>query len=353
VPRVAGSAEVEDGRIVERSWEAAQAWCNFVLFRPGSLPAGAEVRAPTLRPEAPPGRGNGDHSQRAPWTATNRASHRCTIAWPEARVRVKQFLYDWAPPAFDHPSLWKSEVRPFVAGERIGWLGVDYRGCAAASLHVHRTMIEVAVERGAATDEDLIAICRGLRCVSRSACERIDATPLAALAYAHRHPDPIIDVPVGYYRHRRDAAHALLHAFVPRAPSDVPPHLPGARIAARLAARYPVDSVFRIGERRARLGVDWVFRRAGDADTTLRLLATEDRVARPVAWPPEREPQPGRTETVAVGGVAVHHAWADERYGPHEAVWADAGETLVLLARPRTDANATWFRGLLDATLAG
>lgn len=59
---------------------------------------------------------------------------------------MKQFLYDWAPPAFDHPCLWKSHNEPFEVGKNIGWLGTDYRKAHAAAVSIDRTTIELSTE---------------------------------------------------------------------------------------------------------------------------------------------------------------------------------------------------------------
>ncbi|MHC4957690.1 MAG: hypothetical protein ACYTGN_04885 [Planctomycetota bacterium] len=325
-------------------WDAAQQCCNFVLFRPERLPEGAVVLGESLRREAEPGR-TGNEVGRSPWTETNRAAHRCMVVLPSGRVRVKQFLYDWAPPAFDHPALWKTEVQPFVAGRRIGWLGTDYRGRAGASLHARRTMVELSVESGDVADADLAAILRGLRAVSEDAGVRIDATPLALLSYAHRHPDPVVTVPVGYFRHHRSGAGLRLHASAGKA---APPGLRGAEVARRLAEHCAVDSVFLVGPPEAPVEVDWVLRDPTQADTSMRVLATARDGPHAIASPPDREPQPCRTSVREVGSTLVHCAWADDRYGPHEAVWTRRETTFMLLARPRPDRTTAWFAALLD-----
>jgi hypothetical protein len=326
------------------AWEDAQAWCNFVLLRPDDLPGDAAIERPTLRPEAPPGRAGGDDAGRATWTATNRAAYRCVVATPRARIRVKQFLYDWAPPAFGHPALWKTEVRPFEADGRIGWLGADYRGRPAATLHAHRTMVELSLEAGDADDEEFESICRGLRPVAAEACRRIDATPLAALAYAHRHPDPVVTVPVGYFRHHRSSEQGGLHA---RLPANAPDGLPGANTAARLATRFPIDSVFLVGPADEPREVDWVLRAPGEPDTALRLLATRGEGPHGIADPPELDAQPCETSGCVVGAARVQCAWVDARHGPYEAVWTWHDETHMLLARPRPHTNRKWFAALL------
>src|SRR5258708_5427454 len=96
-------------------WSEAQTWANFILMKPMILPAGGEIVDLSVRPEAPPGRtkGGDQKEQRPDWTNSNRASHRFEVLSRDGRIRAKQFLYDWAPPAFDHPSLWRSTPKGF------------------------------------------------------------------------------------------------------------------------------------------------------------------------------------------------------------------------------------------------
>ena len=138
VPKVAPSIESPEAEIRGMSWEESQEWCNFVLMKPTLLPEGVSLETAEMRPESPPGRRDGPKDSRLPsWTLSNRACHRCVLAGKERRVRIKQYLYDWAPPAFDCPCLWLSPVvRHFFVGNDVGWLGTDFRGLAGASLNL-------------------------------------------------------------------------------------------------------------------------------------------------------------------------------------------------------------------------
>ena len=349
-PRTASSIDAPEARVRPTSWDDAQEWCNFVLLRPAGLPSGWETEQPMLRAEAPPGRLDSDRQGRSPWTTHNRSSCRCVGATASGRVRMKQFLYDWAPPAFDHPALWRSSVRSFMVGARVGWLGTDYVGRAAASLHAHRTMVELSVVSGHVADEDLVRLCAALAPVTDVALRRIDATPLAVLSYAHRHEDTVITVPVGYFFHRRSPQTLRLRALTP---PDVPTGLRGGDVVGRLASCWSVDSVFLVGDPDAPLEVDWVLRqRAKDTDTTIRILATAADADGSIALPPRLAEQPCTSERLQVHGVRVDHAWADSRVGPHEAAWRENDTALMLLARPQADTDVAWFRALLAEAVA-
>ncbi len=87
----------------------AQAACNFIIWVPDGLPNGCHFASATLRREAPPGPSTS--SARTPWSQNNPSAYRFEIIGPGRRLRFKQFLYDWAFPALDHPCLWESETR--------------------------------------------------------------------------------------------------------------------------------------------------------------------------------------------------------------------------------------------------
>ena len=100
VPRVAASARAADAGIQALDWEQAQPWCNFVLLRPSALPAGLALVKQELRPEAPPPEGVSPSELAASGT---RSSYRGEYEGAGRWLRLKQFLYDWAPPAFAGP----------------------------------------------------------------------------------------------------------------------------------------------------------------------------------------------------------------------------------------------------------
>ena len=52
-----------------------------------------------------------------------------------------------------------------------------------------------------------------------------------------------------------------------------------------------------------------------------------------------------------IHGRDIQHAFLTERYGPHEAVWQASGQNFMLLTKPSTDTDGTWFRGLLEQLL--
>jgi hypothetical protein len=320
------------------AWADAQAAVNFVLFRPDPLPGGFRVEGAAVQPERPP---TGDEP------ASHRALHRAEIVGRGARILLRQFLHDWAPPAWDHPSLAGSEARAFIVGGHIGWLGRHYRGFPAATVTLDRTTIEMSVTEGAVPDELLAELCHALRPVSEEARDRILRTPFARLAYRSRHGDRTAPVPVGFFRHRRGPPDVAVHAY------DEPPagllgrHLvPPARLGLRLAGAF----VF--GDPRRPQEVEYLYEDAADPGRTLRLLVSPAGVAHGVPYPPALEGQPCAAERRELEGREVHHAYADPRYGPHEAVWHAGGLNVMLLAKAAPWTDRFWFGRVLSEMAA-
>lgn len=327
-------------------WDEAQPWCNFVLMRP----AACSVESMKMRPEAPPGRKEeaAGSEGRPTWTVANRSCHRSEIVMGTRRLRVKEFLYDFAPPAFDHPSLWRSKVRGFPVGGHIGWVGTDFRGKQGASLHSERTMIELSVIDGALSDEELVDVLQRFEPAVCAARDLIDQTSLADLAYASRHSEPVIEVPVGYWAHQRRPAD-MKTTIYPGA--DAPPELPGRGIAPPPAAGFRLDSVFVFGPPAAPQEVDYVYEHRDDRGRYMRVLASRAGTANGIAFPPKLDEQPCSSETIELGGTTVHHAFLDRSFGPHECVWQSHGDTVMLLVKPVPSMDREGFFALLERML--
>ncbi|MGB7926342.1 MAG: hypothetical protein WCF57_24085 [Pyrinomonadaceae bacterium] len=348
IPRIASSIDAEEARVRAVDWPEAQSWCNFVLMRPADFPRDLALEKTEIRPESPPGRArNLNDGHRPEWTQSNRAAHRSEFVGRERRLRIKQFLYDYAPPAFDHPCLWESEgIRGFPVGDHIGWLGTDFRKLQAATVCFDRTTIELSVTAGTFSDEELEAVCRGLTPAVAEARRQILQTPLADLSYQSRHEEPPIGVPVGYWAHKRPESLrvTVLHA------EDIPAlRLPVADIAPPDDYGYRLNTAFVFGEPARPQEVDLVFEQTEDAGRYLRLLVSEQDAANGLPFPPALEKRhPSSSHLLRVNESDVYHAYHDERYGQHEAVWQKQGLTMMLIVKPAVWTDMAWFINLLN-----
>jgi hypothetical protein len=350
-PKIAASVESSDAMLRHIDWTEAQLWCNFVLLHVGQLPGDLVLSDIQMRPEAPPGRpAVNDPTQRPTWTLSNRSCHRSELIGSSRRVRIKQFLYDWAPPAFDCPSLWLSpSVRPFISQGEVGWLGVDFRGRPGAAIRLHGTTVEISVLEGTLADEELAHICSGLSPVDSAGLRSIEDTPLADLCYQNRHREPSIEVPVGFWAHQRKASDRC-QAF--RA-SQAPLSLPARSVVPEAPAGYRLDTVFSFGDDANAKEADYVYVHSDQRNIYLRLLVSPSDQAEAIRFPPVPDRQPCTTEQIPIDGVTIFYAFVNEQYGPHEVVWQREGLNWMLLAKPARHTDRKWFHALLGDFLTG
>ena len=158
-PKCADSKEV-----ISCSAEKAQEFCNFIVFIPTELHSDLILKEQTLRKEADP---------------NIRSSYRQVFEGAGRTLVVKQFLYDWAPPAYDYPCLWRNKElattqespppRAVFINNHALWFGKNYRKQEAATIEMERTRIEITIENGIFSDNEIIAFCKGLRPVNLEA----------------------------------------------------------------------------------------------------------------------------------------------------------------------------------------
>ena len=326
----------------------AQAWCNFTLWHPGQLPVGCDSAVGTLRREAPPGR-TGASAGRTPWSSANPAAYRTEISGGGRRLRLKQFLYDWAFPAADHPCLWGSKPRPFpIGGRRVVWLGTDYLGHPAAAARMSRTTVELSVLEGEFTDTELVELFRSLRPADPAADARVLATPFSELSYWARYPADTVEVPTGLFLFKRpEGPHE--GDWVP--PAGLEAFLRAQGLPAALGG-FPADSaaLYPGAGRATELEVLYTCPHSG---AELRLMLQRPGRGR-MQFPPRQDQHPSHTEQLDDAGRAVHLAYVDGDVGPFDAVWQEPDGTLQLrlLSSARQGIDRAFFLSCLTETTA-
>jgi hypothetical protein len=342
-PRTAAKLPSNEAMTFAADWDEAQPWCNFVLTRPKELPRGLELERQDLRPEVPPDPTSGDLMNQATWG--QRSSYRCVYSGDGRRIRMRQFLYDWAPPAYDHPSLWLSEaITPFEAGDNIGWIGRNYRKEPAASISVDRTTIEISSLAGEFMPDELQRLCLGLEPVSPTARERILATSFGALTFQYRHAAlTYYETPTGYWKHYRTPV--SLEQTV-ACGKDVQNHWPGLDLVPPSAYDFGLDTVFVFGDPRRPREVEYLYESTVTPGRYLRILATSS-TAECIPYPPIMDQQACSTRQFKVGKSLAYHAFHDPRYGQHEAVLERAGTRFIVMAKPGPRTHIEWFERLI------
>jgi hypothetical protein len=293
----------------------AQDWCNFVLWRPSRLPEGCDTSVGTLRREAPPGRV--EAAGRTPWSDANPCGYRTEISGGGRRLRLKQFLYDWAFPAADHPCLWGSRARP--AG----------------------TTVELSVLEGEFSDEEIVALFAALRPAVPEAVPRVLATPFAELSYWARHPADMVSVPTGVFRfHRRGREHD--GDWVPSEKVVAFLTAQGVPVAA---GEFRAESAATFGDGADVRELDVVY--SSPSGGEVRLTAQRTGGGR-LVFPPERDEHPATVEVCDLGGRPVHLGHLSAEFGACDAWWQHPdGYDLRLLGSAGEGLGREAFLGLV------
>ena len=324
--------------------EQAQPWCNFVVWTPERVPDGCELVTGTLRKESPPGRAGESVAGRTPWSENNPAAYRFEVAGPGRRLRIKEFLYDWAFPALDQPCLWESATYALEVDDRsVVWFGVDYMKKRAASARIARTTIELSVMEGEFSDEEILDLYRSLRPADATAAETIAGTSFAVLSYWARRPEAAkITVPIGLYKFRRRRAHESDW----RTGTDAEREVSGLGLPATLGG-LALDAAARFRDDEGREEVEAVYAGGPDRGRELRVIAQKQGCGSIEVPAEPEEDQPGERTQVQVGGADVQLGWIDERHGPFQAVFASEGREVMLLSSTGPGLGRDWFLAAL------
>jgi hypothetical protein len=169
---------------------------------------------------------------------------------------------------------------------------------------------------------------------------------LADLCYQSRHEEPPIAVPIGYWAHKRSQT---LRVTALRAEDVHAARAPGFRLSPPDEYGYRLNTAFVFGDPQSPQEVDLVFEQREDAGRYMRVLTSPSDAARGLPFPPALEQRhPSSSDVLRVNGLDVYHAYHDERYGQHEAIWQKHGLNIMLIVKPATWTDLTWFSNLLE-----
>ncbi|WP_157187607.1 hypothetical protein [Nocardia vinacea] len=308
---------------------------------PEHLPAECQLHSGTLRREAPPGVPVEPIEDRGPRDGNYLASYRFEVSGIDRKLRVKQFYYDWAFPAFDQPSLWKSDTHAVPIDDiHVVWFGVDFLCNRAASARLGRTTIELSVLEGAFTEREILELYQALHPVDTAVADEIAATPHAQLSYWARHAAAAqLVVPVGYWKFRRGAHRARWSSTGWGADQDIPVVLAG----------LDLDSGAHIELESGGAEIEVVYAGGRDRGVELRLIAQRPGKGG-LRIPAAPEPHPCHRELIRHRGIDIQLAWTDERYGPFQAVFTTPNQRweATLLSTAGVGLGRRWFFAALD-----
>lgn len=331
----------KESKLFESTWQEAQEWCNFVLFKPETLPEGISEITSQMRSEASP----------------VRASHKSEFGNQERRFSLKQFLYDWAPPAYDHPSLWMNPnisnhentpiPRPHLIGNNYLWIGLDHRRKPAASMNIMRTQLELTVTKGEFSDEEILQIFSYLKPVDTKAIKKILSYSYAELSRSYRGTTKTISVPVSYFRHNRSEEDENFAYTVP----EFTEKFPDAYMQGLMIDGYKCDSVFAFGWQDGQhLEVEYLFESALETGTYVRMLITPDSSPHKIPYPAVVADQECNYAEIDLGeGAPLYHAWSKlNENGSHTLIFKMGDVIINCIIKPAPWTTIEWVRELCE-----
>lgn len=324
----------QDSSFKALNWPEAQEWCNFVLFQPTLLPDGMKIVDQQLRPES--------HAEPS--------TYRCEIAGQGRKLSIKQFLYDWAPPAYDHPSLWRNNKvssieetpipRPYEINGDIAWIGWNFKKQPALAICLKRTTIEITSIEGGFSDQELIDLCKGLTPVDQKQTVRILETPFSSLSYFFRHSKTASDVPLSYWKYNRQKDWAMNASQS----SAIPEH-----VLIPSSYGYRLNSIFYFGNSSEE--IEFYYEHRDLPGSYLRVLATPANQKYSIPYPPRLGDQSCHTQILNIQDKNVYHAYLSDSYGPHELIWQHQHFTLLMLIKPARWTSLSWLHRLMNDIL--
>ncbi len=331
----------------------AQKQCNFVLFAANVLPLGLSLKEQSLRLEA------ADKERSVNYNASFRQlfenDHRAII--------IKQFLYDWAPPAYDYPCLWRNakiatqEESPAPNAVFIGnnalWIGKNYRKQNAATIEIERTRIELTINKGTFSDNELVSIAESFTPVDNESAKDILKTSFAQLAYSQRHSASSIDVPVGYWKHHREAALTCYSLGPDEAKTYLPNHLQ-TFIKALETRNYSLNSGFGFGSNKTQLReIELIFEHQKASGSLIRILYRPTLNANQILVPPALGDQECHSKTFSIKDTTFYYATSAKfAFGSHEIVFNKDSLNCMLLIKPAPWTTMDWVMELLNSLSA-
>lgn len=324
----------------------AQKHCHFVVFIPTFLPKDLSINEQSLRPESAI-----DTNRRE----NNRATFRQVFKGADRTLVIKQFLYDWAPPAYDYPCLWRNNEiatqteSPAPKGEFVNhhvlWFGKNYRKQEATTIEIERTRIEMTVEKGTFSNEEIVSICKGLVPANPKLAKEILDLPFSELSYSRRYEEPAVSVPVGYWRHMR-SEELMCYAL---AKEEIPSKILILMEPFLKAHSYLLNSGFGFGKNKDALEeIELIFESQHAPGCLIRILSTQSNSHFSIAVPPTLDDQECFEKTLTLGKHTFYYATSKNfAFGPHEIVFKKEGYHFMLLVKPTPWTSFEWVMELL------
>jgi hypothetical protein len=260
---------------------------------------------------------------------------------------LKQFLYDWAPPAASTAPLWKSpQLTPIQCQNTIAWLGKDYLKQPGGCIQLMRTQIEISVINGEFTEDELGRILAQLTVAEQEAAQAVQDTPFHRLNYWVRYQLRGVQVPYGlwhYHQPRHYDKSQLVTLEYLRSNSPL-------RLLLPTDSPYVFDSaVIIMGEDPSHPEVELIYRHQGNLSDHLWIIAINHDSDLALPIPPEPEPHQAEVrERQHLRGTSVWYAALSEQYGAWEVFWEEENVCYAVWAGTTPFQGGNRFKALIE-----
>lgn len=330
-------------------WDEAQQWCNFVVFKLDWLPDGLSEKNQSIRPES----------------ELSRCAHRVEFDGSNRALSIKQFLYDWAPPAYDHPCLWRNAKisapentplpKPYLIGNNYLWFGLDYRRKPSAAINLKRTQIEITSLKGQFEDEEIAKLVKSLAPADHKAEDIILNSSFSDLMYNNRHDSKVVSVPTSYFHHIRDKEFKCFP--YPAEDNDLKlAQYPGSMLAKAKISDYQLDSIRLYGPNEGNIQeVEYYFESTIEPGTYIYFLSTHQDSEYAIQYPPKLGDQKCEYSEIEMDQESkIYHAWSkNNENGCHTLIFKVKDSVINCIIKPAPWTTVEWAENLCKGILNG
>lgn len=329
----------------------AQKQCNFVIFVSTSLPSGVVIREQSLRSESTIDRNRREN---------NRSTFRQVFEGADRTLVIKQFLYDWAPPAYDYPCLWRNDEiattaeSPAPVGQFVNnnvlWFGKNYRKQEAATIEIERTRIEMTFTKGTFSNQEIVLFCKNLLPIDVEIAKSLFKISFPELSYSYRHEEPVVHVPVGYWKHSR-AEELIQYTFTKE---DIPTKFLQAIKPLTIVLKnrsYILSGGFGFGKNKDHLEeVEFIFEHEESLGSFVRILCTQTDSPFSISVPPTISDQECANKILTINKNLFYYATSKNfAFGSHEVVYKNNSHSFMIIIKPTPWTSFEWILDLLTS----
>jgi hypothetical protein len=230
------------------------------------------------------------------------------------------------------------------------WFGKNYRKQEAATIEIERTRIEMTFLQGTFSHQEIILFCKSLLPVDVEIAKHLLKIPFSELSYSHRHQEPVVSVPVGYWKHSR-AEELIQYALTKE---DIPAKFLQATQSSTIALKdrsYILSGGFGFGKNKDHLEeVEFIFEHEESLGSFVRILCTQTDSPFSISVPPTISDQECTNKTLTINKNTFYYATSKNfAFGSHEVVYKNNSYSFTIIIKPAPWTSYEWVLDLLTS----